>query len=634
MLYDEKGGKRMKLKRFTSIIISLFTTIASVGMCFAQETISTENLTATTDIKLGDYVKLGNFHNEDIVWRCVSFEKIVGYDNEGNPITDATQTSDEYKEGYLPLMFSDKIIDIKMYDAAGTNLSGSHIRGAENQSYGALTYYNIGNNKVSDIFNEYSDETGTYYKLKPEYYTKYLGRPNHGSPYWGDSNIRDWLNSNNSAGMINWSCGNPPKYIKPSPNYPDFSKLDYDNEQGFLRYFSDKEKNIIKKVSHRVHLSEDEYIDLRFKNSLGYENHIDCHTNSGFSDYCQYEFGYETFEKIAGYEHNKGINDAVKDYDSLPCEYFADKMFLIDKMQLCNIYNNFGEDFSRGEVARYLITDEKYHLESYHDAHPDIDLENINDKKEISRLLNISGYYIACFEDNRCENDNWINSQAVSVSIHNGYYPNYPKLGSWTGVKRPDGIRPAFYMDFKQVEINSGDGSKENPFVLNSLENEEDTNNASFVVDAEKGALTGCNSDSEIVAIPDVIDGVEIKAISAGAFKNSNVKYVKLPDGVEVIEEGAFESDVAFFCNIASKAEEFLKVKGIAYSLVGDADDDKVYSATDAEIILANVLNSNDVSAFKGNGQKAVYFIDNSDKPDATTAAKVLAKALNIEFKF
>ena len=32
------------------------------------------------------------------------------YDDNGNPIMDATDTVTEYKEGYLPLMLSDKIL--------------------------------------------------------------------------------------------------------------------------------------------------------------------------------------------------------------------------------------------------------------------------------------------------------------------------------------------------------------------------------------------------------------------------------------------------------------------------------------------------------------------------------------------
>ncbi len=75
-------------------------------------------------INLGDYVQMGTYAPNTnstaapILWRCVAFEKISGYDDSGNPITDSTQTEAEYKDGYLPLMFADaSIIGKKAYDA-------------------------------------------------------------------------------------------------------------------------------------------------------------------------------------------------------------------------------------------------------------------------------------------------------------------------------------------------------------------------------------------------------------------------------------------------------------------------------------------------------------------------------------
>lgn len=49
------------------------------------------------EIKLGDYLQMGMIYDEPILWRCVGFEKISGYDNN-NPIIDSYDTSREYKD--------------------------------------------------------------------------------------------------------------------------------------------------------------------------------------------------------------------------------------------------------------------------------------------------------------------------------------------------------------------------------------------------------------------------------------------------------------------------------------------------------------------------------------------------------
>ncbi|MBQ6570470.1 MAG: hypothetical protein IJL87_09470 [Clostridia bacterium] len=91
----------------------------------------------------------------------------------------------------------------KRFDASGTNTSGSHGRGCED-----------GKERKQD-----------------------------GSNYWGDSNIRDWLNSGASAGTVVWSCGNPPDKQHVSKGYNA-----YDQEAGFLNGLTANEKSAIKTV--------------------------------------------------------------------------------------------------------------------------------------------------------------------------------------------------------------------------------------------------------------------------------------------------------------------------------------------------------------------------------------------------
>lgn len=162
-------------------------------------------------IELGDYVQMGTYYNEPILWRCVAFGKIDGYDANENPIINFTDNITELTDGYLPLMLADKIICIKPFDAEGeeNTATGSHSRHSARQSWG--------------------------------------------SNYWADSNMRSWLNSYASAGNVNWLCGNPPdkEHV--------WSCNEYDLEAGFLSNFTHDELNAVKEVTQKSLLSYPEY---------------------------------------------------------------------------------------------------------------------------------------------------------------------------------------------------------------------------------------------------------------------------------------------------------------------------------------------------------------------------------------
>ncbi len=118
------------------------TSFAEIGM--------TEHTDELTDyvhsIEKGQYLVLGNYNGEDILWRCVD------------------------KDSNGALMLSDKIISLKPYDANGLYTSGSH---------------GIG------------DDSGEQRQAK-------------GSNHWADSNLRAWLNSSATSGKVEWPCGNAP----------------------------------------------------------------------------------------------------------------------------------------------------------------------------------------------------------------------------------------------------------------------------------------------------------------------------------------------------------------------------------------------------------------------------------------
>ncbi len=189
-----------------------------LAVVFSAAFVPTMPASAATPIKLGDYVQMGTYYGEPILWRCVAFEKISGYDEEGNPIIDSTDMVTEYQEGYLPLMLSDRILCLKPYDAE-TSVS---------------TNPDITTN--SHLWRGCNIEGGDF------------------SNYWADSNMRSWLNSSESDRNVEWLCGCAPIESKIYKGWND-----YDQEAGFLSNFSQTEKNAMQKATQKSIVS---YIEV------------------------------------------------------------------------------------------------------------------------------------------------------------------------------------------------------------------------------------------------------------------------------------------------------------------------------------------------------------------------------------
>ncbi len=231
-------------------LISLMTAVTMLASLIGAMPLAASAAdVSASSIKLGDYVTMGG-----IKWRCVAFEKATGN------VIDSTQTSQTYKDGYLPLMLADTSIGDKEFDANGNNTSGSHGRA----------------------------DTRTRW----------------GSSYWGDSNIRDWLNSSASAGNVTWSCGNEPSY---------------NNEVGFLWRFSAAEKAAMQTVTQKSLLAEAD------KNVPGAD---------GWADYI-----YRT-----------DIADVVQNYGAAYSEQVTDTMFLLDVQQVYNVYRNLDDYYKLSSV--------------------------------------------------------------------------------------------------------------------------------------------------------------------------------------------------------------------------------------------------------------------------------------------
>lgn len=173
----------MKKTLITSLISILIFSIFMVGC---------EN-TQPPKLKIGDYIQFGKYNNTAILWR------VININEDGNP-----------------LLFSDRIISLKAFDAAG---------------------------------NYHDDD----YRIAG------------GSNYWKNSNIRQWLNSDKKAGAIKW-IQNPPSKENMLVGYNP-----YGNEKGFLanKNFTKDERNIIQAVNHKVLLSD---ID-KDKKTGGEESH-------------------------------------------------------------------------------------------------------------------------------------------------------------------------------------------------------------------------------------------------------------------------------------------------------------------------------------------------------------------------
>lgn len=147
--------------------------------------------TDSASFAVGQYIEFGKYLGKPILW------KIINIDDEGDP-----------------LLFSEKIISIKCFDAA---------------------------------------ESGTY-----DYdYT----RDGVGSANWETSNIREWLNSDDAKVQYS-TCPPVKEALGQTEGYAD--------ENGFLSNFSEKEKTMLKAVKHKMLLDE---VDKAQKDG-GTEDHI------------------------------------------------------------------------------------------------------------------------------------------------------------------------------------------------------------------------------------------------------------------------------------------------------------------------------------------------------------------------
>ena len=251
-------------------LISLFASFALIISLLGSAPICSN---AWGNIKIGDYIEMGSYYGERILWRCVDI------DENG------------------PLMLSDKILCLKPFDVPGSVTTGSHGRGYGNG----------------------------YYRKKS------------GSNYWGDSNIRSWLNSNEPAGEVTWLCGNPPTKENIESGFNAYA-----DEAGFLTNFSQIELSAIKEVKQKSILDGFEHCD---------------DTNEIMGNYLKYDYN---------------ISNILTNYDYAYSEYITDKMFLLDIKQINSVYNNsdaLGNHYYVGQpTAQCIINSESQSINSLYNS--------------------------------------------------------------------------------------------------------------------------------------------------------------------------------------------------------------------------------------------------------------------------
>ena len=226
------------------LAMMLCTTLACTCFVGTNAVQVDANASAVAALNVGDYILLGKYNDEPIVWQYVA-------DDENGM-----------------LMLSDKILCRKSFDVGSMELSnGSHVR--------------------------------------PERIS--------GSNYWGDSNIRSWLNSTAPAGEVDWLCGIPPTRENLAPYAYNLHGYEgYDGEKGFLAdgNFKQSERNVMKEVTQKSLLDQTD-VELAVggtKEAWGRG---------------RFEINIQNFLETQ--------------YDEICFEYVTDKVFLLDIEQFSKI---------------------------------------------------------------------------------------------------------------------------------------------------------------------------------------------------------------------------------------------------------------------------------------------------------
>lgn len=365
----------MKCKKLISYILLWIICLQSFDLTFASDEVKVGyneqvlSPSAVTDAnesgvslystvaEVGAYYQMGTYRGKPILWRCVDI------DENG------------------PLMLSDKVLCYKAFDGAGSVESGSHGRGP------------------TGIIEKILPNTSTRISVANKY------RAEYGSNYWGDSNIRDWLNSDAEEGKVVWSCGNAPN------DYSMWYHRDgYETEAGFLNDFTPSECSAIRVVTQKQLLDGREY-----SNTPNEDRHI----------------------------YNRDIENFLQNYDNAYSETTTDKIFLLDIKQLYNVYKTFGKDICIVYATEEAKGNSHYGTSTIWLLRSPADIDPMNS------YYKEPGVHVRCVSWTASANRGLL----VYVDRAKAYQPDY-------------GIRPAFYLNLSSAIIKGGNGTEISPYVL------------------------------------------------------------------------------------------------------------------------------------------------------------------------
>ena len=219
---------------------------------------------------------------------------------------------------------------------------------------------------------------------------------------WEDSFIRAWLNSSISEDEANWNF----------EGILDFYVEEYKNEKGFLHEsnFSESEKSVMKPVTQWTMLPEQ---DVALS-----ENGI----NTAYNGVKSFVPGSP---KDGGFTIYYDISELAEVYHGA-AHKVTDKIFLMDEMQIYNIWKNFGN-------VKSMWVDSDRSLRYYYLRTP----------------VGTTNYEI--LEDIYWDAEEWYDANTGGYS----------------------GIRPAFYLEENNMIILSGNGTEEDPYIASGKDTSE-----------------------------------------------------------------------------------------------------------------------------------------------------------------
>lgn len=234
-----------------------------------------------------------------------------------------------------------------------------------------------------------------------------------GYGYWGESNIRTWLNSKEKGGNINWIGQNPPTGLLRNGGDPTHgnTKFAYDQEDGFLSdtNFTESERSVMKSVGQWLILPY--YESDRVTN--GYTDFFA--RNTIYSAHTTMPMGKE-YTDLSQLSHVEGAMCRT-----------VDTVFLIDEIQAYSLWKKYDAYSEPREDAK----------EKFHEA---FDMS--------------SGFY----QDSAF----WLRTggrDAVRIVYGSSTYTS-------RNCSQAIGVRPAFYLDEDNVRVLSGSGEWYDPYVL------------------------------------------------------------------------------------------------------------------------------------------------------------------------